>query len=84
MRFTIISGTEIREFVEHHETATSALESALRLIAPRRPNIRIVDPAGNFLRLAGLQRFAAEEGEGESAYRTEESPQRSRRRGLRA
>jgi hypothetical protein len=61
MKFVIISGTSIREVVERCDNAKSALERTLELIARRAPGVRVVDRAGNKLRLSALRQLAEEE-----------------------
>lgn len=61
MHFVIISGAEIREYVERHDSAKLALERASELFARRLPNIRIFNDANHLPRLADLRRVAEKE-----------------------
>ena len=58
MQFVVESGTEIRKYVEHYEDIDSALECVEKLIAYRRPNIRVLDESGSDLRVDDLRRLA--------------------------
>jgi hypothetical protein len=57
MRFVVESGTEIRKYVEHCEDIASALKCVERLIAYRRPNIRVFDENGRDMRVDDLRRL---------------------------
>jgi hypothetical protein len=61
MRFTIHSGTEIHARAVAAESAESALDFVLDLIAARRPNIVVVDDAGGVVSAGALWRLAAAE-----------------------
>ena len=58
MHFVVCSGTSIFEISERCDCAGAALESALALLARRRPNVRVLDEAGRRVALADLGRAA--------------------------
>ena len=67
MRFSVVSGTDIQEFVERHDSATLALDAVERLIAQRLPNIRVLDEKGANVPLADVRELAVVENESDDA-----------------
>jgi hypothetical protein len=61
MRFTITSGTGIREIVDQRNDARSAYKRVMDLVSTRRPNVRVFDQDGHPLDLNKLRRLADEE-----------------------
>jgi hypothetical protein len=58
MRFVITSGTGIREIIEERGSASLALEHVQKLVAFRRPAVRVFDPDGHEVTLEKLRRLA--------------------------
>jgi hypothetical protein len=63
MRFQIISGTAIQEFVEQCETATNALDR-VRALTAGRPNVRILIEDGRPCSLMEIEERAEDEADG--------------------
>jgi hypothetical protein len=61
MRFAIMSGTSIREIVDHRDDARSAYKRVMTLISARRPNVHVFDQDGLPVDLNKLRRLADEE-----------------------
>ena len=61
MRFQIISGTAIQEFVEHYDSAAEALERVRALLKAGLPNVRIFDDDGKPRSLGDVRRLADQE-----------------------
>jgi hypothetical protein len=67
MGFRIISGTGIREFSEHAETATAALDRVRAMIETGLPGIRVVADDGRVCSLSDLEGLAEFENESDDA-----------------
>jgi hypothetical protein len=61
MRFCVTSGTGTAEVVDHLQSAKSALDRALTLVARERKNVRIFDEDGMPRSLTDLRRLADQE-----------------------
>ena len=61
MRFTITSGTGIREIVDRRDHAASAYKHVMALVSAKRSSIRIFDEDGLPVDLKRLRRLADEE-----------------------
>jgi hypothetical protein len=58
MRFSVTSGTGTAEGVDHLQSAKSALDQALTLVARKRKNVRIFDEDGMPRSLTDLRLLA--------------------------
>jgi hypothetical protein len=67
MRFRIISGSGIQEFVEQVESATAALDRVRWLIKSALPNVRIFNEDGRPLSVSDLEGLAEFENESDDA-----------------
>jgi hypothetical protein len=64
MRFQIISGTSIREFVEYTDSAVDALDRFRALIKAGARNIRILREDGRRCSLVEIKELAEDEADG--------------------
>jgi hypothetical protein len=64
MRFQIVSGTAIQEFVEHYDSAEEALGRVRALLKAGLPNIRVLDECGRPYPLTEIEELAEDEGDG--------------------
>jgi hypothetical protein len=62
MRFTITSGVNGREVVDHRGDAASAYKRVQDLTSEKRPNVRVFDQDGHIVSSETLRRLADEEG----------------------
>jgi hypothetical protein len=64
MRFQIISGTAIQEFVEQRGSATDALGRVRVLLKAGLPNIRVLDEVGRSYSFTEIDELADDEADG--------------------
>ena len=64
MRFQIISGKSIKEFVEYDDSAADAPDRLQALVKAGLPNIRILAEDGRRCSLAEIEELAEDEADG--------------------
>jgi hypothetical protein len=64
MRFQIISGTAIQEFVEHYDSAAEALDHVRALVKAGLRNIRVLMEGERSVSLTRLEELAEDEADG--------------------